>query len=87
MRVQAQNGYLALQVLAYQSGGRVITGNNDVEGAIAACAAEANAFYSVSFDAVAGASPNEYHAISLKVGRPGLTARALSGYYAQPDLH
>jgi VWFA-related protein len=81
---QAQFGHLALQVLAYQSGGRVLNSNNDVTGEIAACVADANAFYVLSFDGLASDGPNEYHALEIKIDKPGLTARTRSGYYAQP---
>jgi VWFA-related protein len=80
---QAQNGYLALQVLAYQSGGLAITGSNDVDGAIAACAAEANAFYVVSFDASAGTGPGQFHTVDFKLSTLGLKARTAAGYYTQ----
>jgi VWFA-related protein len=84
---QAQIGHLALQVLAYQSGGRVLNSNNDVTGEIAACVADANAFYVLSFDGLAGDGPNEYHALEIKIDKPGLAARTRSGYYAQPEHH
>jgi len=44
--------------------------NNDVTGEIAACVAEANAFYVLSFDGIAGDGPNEYHAIEINVDNP-----------------
>jgi VWFA-related protein len=82
---QAQFGHLALQVLAAQSGGRVFNSSNDVAGEIAACDADANAFYVLSFDGLAGVSPNEYHALEIRIDKPGLTVRTRSGYYAQPE--
>jgi VWFA-related protein len=81
---QAQFGHMALQVLAYQSGGRVLNSNNDVTGEIEACVADANAFYVLSFDGLPGDGPNEYHALEIKIDKPGLAARTRSGYYAQP---
>ena len=81
---QAQRGNLALQVLASQSGGRVLNSSNDVAGEIATCLADANAFYVLSFDGLAGDGPNEYHALEVKIDKPGLAARTRSGYYAQP---
>jgi VWFA-related protein len=84
---QAQYGNLALQVLAYQSGGRVLNSGNDVAGEIAECVADANAFYVLSFDALGGDGPDEYHALEVKIGKPGLAARTRSGYYAQPEPH
>jgi VWFA-related protein len=82
---QAQVGNLALQVLAYQSGGRVLNSNNDVTGEIEACDADANSFYVLSFDGLPGDGPNEYHGIEIKIDKPGLKARTRSGYYAQPE--
>ena len=82
---QVQFGHVALQVLAYQSGGRVLNSNNDVTGEIEACVADANAFYVLSFDGLAGDSPNEYHALEIKIDKPGSKARTRSGYYAQPE--
>ena len=81
---QAQFGDLALQVLAYQSGGRVLNSSNDVAAEIATCVADANAFYVLSFGSPAGDGPNEYHALEIKIDKPGLAARTRSGYYAQP---
>jgi hypothetical protein len=34
---------------------------------------------------LAGDGPNEYHALEIKLGKPGLTARTRTGYYAQPE--
>jgi VWFA-related protein len=82
---QVQAGNLALQVLADQSGGRVLNSSNDVAGEIATCIADANAFYVLSFDGVEGDGPNEYHMLEVKIDKPGLTARTRSGYYAQPE--
>ena len=81
---QAQRGHLALQVLASQSGGRVLNSSNDVAGEIATCVADANAFYVLSFDGLAGDGPNEYHTLEIKIDKPGLAARTRSGYYVQP---
>jgi VWFA-related protein len=82
---QAQFGNLALQVLASQSGGRVFNSNNDVMGEIEACVADSNSFYVLSFDGLPGDGPNEYHALDIRIDKPGLTARTRTGYYAQPD--
>jgi VWFA-related protein len=79
-----QIGNLGLQVLAYQSGGRVLNSSNDVAGEIAKCVSDASAYYEITFDALRGDGPNEYHALELKVDKPGLTARTRTGYYAQP---
>ena len=80
---KVQTGDLGLQVLATQSGGRVLTTSNDVAGSIASCLLDAKAFYTISFDSPLADHPNEYHDLQIKIGKPGLTARTQTGYYAQ----
>jgi VWFA-related protein len=81
---QAQIGDLGLQVIATQSGGRVLISDNDVTGEIASCIADASAFYVVTFDGLVGDGPNEFHSLEMKVDKPGLKALTRTGYYAQP---
>jgi len=81
---KVQNGNLALQVLAVQSGGRVLNASNDVAASAASCLEDAKAFYTLTFDAPVADHPNEYHNLQVKIGKPGLTARTRTGYYAQP---
>ncbi len=81
---QAQIGNLALQVFAVQTGGRVQNSNNDIASEIAKCMADAAAFYELSFDAAVGDGPDEYHALEVKIDKPGLMAHTRTGYYAQP---
>jgi hypothetical protein len=80
-----QAGNLALQVLASQGGGRVLNSNNDMAGEISTCVADANAFYVLTFNGEPGDGPNEYHALEVKIGKPGLAARTRTLYYAQPE--
>jgi VWFA-related protein len=80
---QAQFGNLAVQVLAIQSGGLVLNSTNDIAGEIAACISDANSFYVITFEPAAAEAPNEYHALDIKVDRPGIVARTRTGYYAQ----
>jgi len=79
-----QIGDLALQVLAVQSGGRVLNSNNDVAGEIAADVADARSFYVLTFEGLRGDGPDEYHSLEVKLGKPGLKALTRAGYYAQP---
>jgi VWFA-related protein len=81
-RAQAAN--LSLQVLAVQSGGRVLNSSNDITAEIAKCTSDAEAFYVLSFDAARADHANEYHALEVKVDKPKSTARTHTGYYAQP---
>ncbi|HEX3661310.1 MAG TPA: VWA domain-containing protein [Acidobacteriaceae bacterium] len=82
---QAQPGNLALQVMAANSGGRVLLGSNDIAGEIARCAEDASAWYTVSFDPARGDEPDTWHSIEVKVDKPGVTVRTRNGYYAQPQ--
>lgn len=77
-------GYLALQVLATQSGGLVLNSSNDLEKLFASCVLDAKAYYTLSFDAPPADRPNEYHGLEVKVDKPGLKVRTRTGYYAQP---
>jgi VWFA-related protein len=81
---QVQIGNLGLQVIATQTGGRVFVSNNDVAGEIASAVADANVYYVLTFDGLPGDGPNEYHALEIKLDKPGLKALTRTGYYAQP---
>jgi VWFA-related protein len=80
----AKIGDMALQVLAAQSGGRVLNSGNDIAGSIADCLVDAKVFYALSFDSPVADRPNEYHSLQVKIGKRGLTGRTRAGYYAQP---
>jgi VWFA-related protein len=77
-------GDLFLQVLATQSGGQVLFGNNDLASLIDRCVRDATSYYVVTYKPPAAGHENEYHALEVQVNRPGLKVRARSGYYAQP---
>ncbi len=73
----AKIGNLALQVLAFQSGGRVLNSNNDVTGEIETCVRDANTYYILSFAPEPTDGPNDYHTIQVKIDRPKLKAQPL----------
>jgi hypothetical protein len=81
---RVQNGDLGLQVLAVQSGGRVLNTSSDEADSINRCLADRKAFYVLTFDSPPADRPNEYHTLQIKIGKPRLTARTRAGYYAQP---
>jgi hypothetical protein len=80
---QALPGDMGVQVLSAQSGGRVLNSSNDLTTAIATCAADADAFYVLSFDSQPADQADEYHALQVTVDKPGMAARTRTGYYAQ----
>lgn len=81
---QAEWGNLALQVLAVQSGGLVLTTGNDITQYVQRCVADAQAYYEITFIPTLEQKKNEmYHHIEIKVDKGGATARTRQGYYAQ----
>ena len=80
--IEARN--LALSLIAYQSGGRLITQGKDVIAQIAQCVSDAIVYYRVSFDPDASSKPNELRSIDISVSKPTLTPRTNALYYSQP---
>ena len=81
---KAQFGNLGLQVLANQSGGRVLNSNNDIAAEIERCMRDASAYYILTFDPPPADGPDDYHRVEVKVDKSELKAQTRSGYYAQP---
>jgi VWFA-related protein len=79
-----ENGNLALQVLAVQSGGQVLVSSSDIPDSVAKCLEDAKAYYTLTFDIPPASHPDEYHSLQIKIDKPHLTVRARTGYYAQP---
>ena len=80
----AAPGDLGLQVLAVQSGGLVLTNDNDVKAMLQRCVEDTTAFYELQFTPTPADRPNQYHQVEVRVAEPKTVARALQGYYAQP---
>jgi VWFA-related protein len=79
---QAEWGNLALQVLAVQSGGMVLTTGNDITQYVQRCVADAQAYYQITFLPTLEQKKDEmYHRIEVKVNKGGMTARTRQGYY------
>ena len=81
---QANPGNLALQVLAVQSGGRVLNASNDLTGLLQSCVNDASAYYVMSFEAVPADRSDEYHALTVKVAKPGIKTLTNAAYYSRP---
>lgn len=82
---QVDLGYLELPVLAIQSGGLAMNLSNDITGLLQQCVADGEPYYEISFDPANADRPSEYHHLEIQVAKPGLIARTLQGYYAQPS--
>jgi VWFA-related protein len=83
--LKADTGNLALKVLATRSAGLVLGPDNDLAAQIDRCIADANAFYTISFDPPVADHADEYHDLKVEVTEPGLTVRTAAGYYNQPQ--
>ena len=81
---QVQPGNLALPVLAVHSGGRAFDAPGDLSEEIARCIAEAKFYYALGFDPVNANHVDEYHELGVRVDRPDLKVRTVTGYYGEP---
>ena len=81
---QVRPGDLALPVLAIHSGGRALDTPGDLGDQIAGCIAEAKFYYTLSFNPARAKHVDEYHALAIRVDKPGLQARTSAGYYVEP---
>jgi VWFA-related protein len=79
---KAEYGDLALQVLAVHSGGTVQTTGMDIKGEINNAVRDANAYYTLTFDAPPADHTDEYHDLHVQVNKPDTTVRSTSGYYS-----
>ncbi|MGB6689441.1 MAG: VWA domain-containing protein [Terracidiphilus sp.] len=80
---QAQYPDLALPVLAEHSGGVVIVNGNDIKGEINTAIEDASTYYTLTFDSAPASVTTDYHALSVKVDKPGLRVRTDAGYYVE----
>jgi VWFA-related protein len=81
---QAQPADLSLQVLAAQSGGRVVSGGNDVAEELDACLDDARVWYAMTFAVPSAAELNAWRGVEVKVDEPDARVRTDNGYYAVP---
>ena len=75
---------VAMPVLARSCGGEVYMREKNLTAELTACLADANSYYVVGFDSAPSAMPNEFRSIEVSVDKPGIAARTITGYYAQP---
>ncbi len=76
-------GNLALQVIATETGGLVLS-SSDIAASLKQCAADTGAYYRISFEPPPAKRRDVYHRVEVKVAERGLTARTSTGYYAEP---
>ncbi len=77
-------GNLALEVLALETGGRVLAPANDLAGLILQCQSEIGPYYTLTFEPPQPAEADEFHSLRVQMSGDGLTARTDTGYYNEP---
>jgi VWFA-related protein len=80
---QVLPGDLGVQVLATQSGGRVLNSSNQLGDEIQNSVADAGSFYVLSFNSLPADHADEYHALQVTINKPGMITRTSTGYYNQ----
>jgi VWFA-related protein len=84
---QAASRDLAVEVLATETGGRVLEQGADLAAQLADCIAGAGTYYALSFDPPRTSVRDEYHDLHVQMARPDLAARTFTGYYDEPDYY
>ena len=77
---KADLGGLALSVLATQSGGQVLYGD-DLASQFDRCIADAKSYYLLTYTPPAAGHADEYHRIEVILDKPGLKVRTRTAYY------
>lgn len=78
---KAQIGNLGLQVLAVQSGGLSLNGNNDISKMLQQCVDDAAASYTLTFTPSPAEPGSDYHHLELRLADTKLKARTVTGLY------
>jgi VWFA-related protein len=81
----ADHNDLMLQTLSAKTGGKVVTGKNDIAAMIDDCLADAQHYYVLMFEAPPGAHETTFHEIKVEVDKPGAQVRTRTGYYTLPE--
>jgi hypothetical protein len=79
----ANYGNLAVQVLATETGGLVLS-SSDIVALLERCVADAGAYYRITFEPPPAERRDAYHRLEVKMADPALTARITTSYYAVP---
>jgi VWFA-related protein len=67
-----------------QNGGLIFNSVDELKSGIEHLAAEARAFYSLTFDPPHANQSDEYRNLTVAVSRPGVVVRTVAGYYNRP---
>jgi VWFA-related protein len=78
---------LTLPLMAMQSGGGVLKATNNLFTLIAKRIEEGSSFYSLTFDPPRTVQVDEYHPVTLEVGKSYTTVRTRAGYFDEPVFY
>ncbi len=71
-----------LQVLAEETDGRAIINRNDLAKGMQQIVRDSSAYYLLGYNSTQSRSDGKFHAIKVRVRRPGVQVRARRGYWA-----
>ncbi|WP_348260882.1 VWA domain-containing protein [Telmatobacter sp. DSM 110680] len=75
---------LGLPILARQTGGRVMSNSNDISADLGKLFDDADWYYALSFNPPPASNGVELRSLEVKISRPGLNIRTMTGYYTEP---
>ena len=75
--------HLSMEAVAEATGGQAFYNTNDIAGAIANAADAGSSYYTLSYAPPSVEYDGKYHAISVKVNRPGIHVLYRKGYSAE----
>ncbi len=77
-------GSFSVQALSVKTGGEAFafSGATDLAATIARGAQDANKSYFLAFASPLDGKPDQYHSLTIKVDKPGLTVRTRTGFYS-----
>ena len=78
---EMRHGDLSLQTFVVHSGGLVLGLSNSFSGMMQKVYDDPRTFYEITYDAPLD-KPDKYHAIEIKVDKPGVKVRTTAGYYS-----
>ena len=87
VNVQTDRQYLrsaqeTLKSLALETDGRAILNRNDLDVGMKQIVRDSSAYYLLGYNSTLAKSDGKFHAIGVKVRRPGVQVRARKGYWA-----
>lgn len=81
-RVAAQTTRDTLFTLAGETDGRAIVNRNDLDAGLRQVVKDSSAYYLLGYNSTESPTDGKFHAIKVRVKRPGVQVRARKGYWA-----